>query len=185
MARSRGVSIGVHYWFLGAISESCVVVGDQCSCPHPSWRECTADKFTKVLLLSEPQLHQASFFHNLQVTTFLCREMSRVSSFDFLSDSSALHQLLGAVGLHLHLNSWVADLHIGNLLHNAVSWSQPCTGQTTLVTKSCSNHRMRVFPPPTLGHPTCKQRWEVNGPPLSGGSYLTRGSHMASPPSGK
>ena len=58
-ARSRGVAIGVHYRFLGAISESCVVVGDQCSCPHPSWREYTADKFTKVLLLSKPHLHHS------------------------------------------------------------------------------------------------------------------------------
>ena len=61
-ARSRCVAIGVHYRFLGAISESCVDVGDQCSCPHPSWRECTTDKFTKVLLISEPHLHRSCYY---------------------------------------------------------------------------------------------------------------------------
>ena len=34
----RGAAIGVHYRFLGAISESCVSVEDQCSCPHPYQR---------------------------------------------------------------------------------------------------------------------------------------------------
>ena len=34
--RYCGVAIGVHYQFLGAISESYVVMGDQCSYPHPS-----------------------------------------------------------------------------------------------------------------------------------------------------
>ena len=33
-----GAAIGVHYRFLGAISESCVSVEDQCSCPHPYQR---------------------------------------------------------------------------------------------------------------------------------------------------
>ena len=34
----RGAAIGVHYRFLGVISESCVSVEDQCSCPHPYQR---------------------------------------------------------------------------------------------------------------------------------------------------
>ena len=33
-----GAAIGVHYRFLGAISESCLSVEDQCSCPHPYQR---------------------------------------------------------------------------------------------------------------------------------------------------
>ena len=34
----HGEAIGVHYRFLGVISESCVSVEDQCSCPHPYQR---------------------------------------------------------------------------------------------------------------------------------------------------
>ena len=53
----HGVANGVHYQFLGAISGSCVVVGDQCPYQHPSWWECVADKFTKVLLLTDHTIH--------------------------------------------------------------------------------------------------------------------------------
>ena len=42
----------LHYRLLGAISESCVVLGDQCSYPQLFNMKCAADRFTQVLLLS-------------------------------------------------------------------------------------------------------------------------------------
>ena len=91
------MAIGVHYRFLGAISESCVVVGDQCSWPHPSWWECTAGKITKVLLLSEPHLHHLVFWHPP------C-ELTELSHFTARSYRNTARSL---VEKHCH------DLHIG------------------------------------------------------------------------
>ena len=44
------MAIGVHYRFLGAASEDCVVPGNQCSCPHLPSQKCATDKFTNMLV---------------------------------------------------------------------------------------------------------------------------------------
>ena len=44
------MAIGVHYRFLGAISEDCVVPGDQCFCLYLPSQKCATDKFTNMLV---------------------------------------------------------------------------------------------------------------------------------------
>ena len=56
----RGAAIGVHYRFLGAISESCLYVEDQCSCPHP-YQRCAVW-----------QVHKDATPHNIHHTPFMC-----------------------------------------------------------------------------------------------------------------
>ena len=55
-----GEAIGVHYRFLGAISESCVSVEDQCSCPHP-YQRCAVW-----------QVYKGATPHNIHHTPFMC-----------------------------------------------------------------------------------------------------------------
>ena len=55
----HGEAIGVHYRFLGAISESCVSVEDQCSCPHP-YQRCAVW-----------QVYKSATPHNIHHTPFM------------------------------------------------------------------------------------------------------------------
>ena len=55
-----GAATGVHYRFLGAISESCVSVEDQCSCPYP-YQTCAVWQVCK-----------GATPHNIHNTPFMC-----------------------------------------------------------------------------------------------------------------
>ena len=90
----RGAAIGVHYRFLGAISESCVSVEDQCSCPHP-YQRCAVW-----------QVYKDATPHNTPYTIHVSINVDRHVNFvrPSIRSHSVSFVFFGSVRLMLHLS---------------------------------------------------------------------------------